>query len=201
MDLYPISEGNSRRYEEDGGRAIMVVEVSMSVLIEGISYVVPNRVLEDRYPGGDRGFLVDAPGLTRVSDGELACAMFMAPADVVAFDQLMVQHGIFCRSGGYAREAVVVDMLSGPERECRWLDFRIVAPDGQRVATARLRGGQDRPLVVPHGWTWEGSVTANAGFTREQDVPRELVYLRGDGRVDVYFDLRLGEVVTVPRAA
>ena len=106
-------------------------------------------------------------------------------------------------AAGYAEKAGIRRKCEAgnTERECRWLDFRIVAPDGHRVATARLRGGQDRPLVVPPGWNWEGSVTANAGFTREQDVPRELVFLRGDGRVDVYFDLQLGEVVTVPRAA
>ena len=90
----------------------------------------------------------------------------------------MREHGVLTRAGSHAREAVVVDMRRGPEREWRWLDFRTIEPDGYRIATARLRGGQDMPLVMPNGWTSEGSVTAAGGFTRNEEMPRELVDLR-----------------------
>ena len=171
----------------------------MSVLIEGTSVVVPSRILDERYPGGERGFLLDAPGLWRHSDGSIACAVFMTPEDVRAMDAHLAGHGITYEAGGKSRDAAVVDMHAGPLRPCSWLDFRYVERDGHRLAAARLRGSQDCDLAVPHGWTWEGSLTAKAGFTRTEDLPREMMFITSDGPDDIYWNVRLGAIVHVPR--
>lgn len=57
----------------------------MAVLIEAISVVFRKESIDDKFPGGWKRFVDEAPNRTLFSDGQIGCVGFMHPDDVASF--------------------------------------------------------------------------------------------------------------------
>jgi hypothetical protein len=171
----------------------------MAVLIEGISVVVRRPRIDALYPGGWKGYVSDCPNRTLCADPDLARIGFMDPADVQAFVNRLESLGFVFYRDNDAVDLVVVDQQEGPTTACSWLEFGHVSVEGNRLAVCRLAGSKDLTLVMPDGWTYEGSLSASFGFLPTEEAKRELRFLRHDNGVDVFLHLPTGREVYVGR--
>ena len=133
----------------------------MSVLIEDVCWVIPNIVVEARWPDGVRGFLNGGVAAWRYTDG-LLCVV--RPKDFTAAPELIRELGLGKNIA--LGDCAVVDMLRGPKQPRDWLDFRHITRNGRTIATAHLRGAQPCDLAHPPGWTWDRGMGAAFGFGR-----------------------------------
>ena len=94
----------------------------MAVLCQAVTVVAGVETIEAKYPHGLDGFLADSGG-KRYSDGVLAAASFMSPADVKRYvDGLTDLLGFeFVDENQAAMEIVVIDQQSGPTALCDWV--------------------------------------------------------------------------------
>lgn len=121
----------------------------MAVLIEAISVVVPNRVIDARYPGGIAAYRADVPNSTFCTDGSLTRVGFMSPLDVKEFhSRLASRIGVAIPTGGEWFDLAAVDQFEGPTLPTPWLQVGEV--DG--VAAAWLEGEIPGPLAAPANW-------------------------------------------------
>jgi len=175
----------------------------MAILIEGISVVIRAEALLKKYRGGWNAFLAIVPNNTLCSDNELTRVGFMTPQDVGAFVNKLEQAGLeFLRSGN-AVDLVVVDQLRGSTTPCNWIEFGHInmGANGNKVAACRLTGSQLMQIVTPDGWKYEGSLSASHGFVANEDVNKNLEFLRSENGVDVYLDKNTGKEVYVGRTS
>ena len=166
----------------------------MSVLIEAISIVVSNRVLEERYPGGVTGFARDCPNATFCTDGYVSRVGFMCMRDTLFFLGMLEACGIDCTADGPAGEAVVVDQNTGPTQPCLWLEF---SHSEAGVAVCWHTCHPPGKLYVPYGWDMErlDAFHSSPGVP----FPRRLRFLRTEDSQDWYQDRRTGELLCVER--
>lgn len=171
----------------------------MAVLIEAISVVVRTDVLFEKYPGGWNAFKKIVPNDTLCCDNELARVGFMAPMDVRAFVERLQQAGLVFVNSGKAVDLAVVDQLQGPTVPCDWLEFGHINMGVGEVAACRLAGSQTMQVFTPDGWEYEGSVSASQGFVSNENVNKDLKYLRTENGVDVYLNKITGKEVYIGR--
>ena len=174
----------------------------MAVLVEGISIVIRIDALLKKYPGGWNAFVAAVPNKTLCSDNEIARVGFMTPQDVRAFVTQLEQSGLeFLRSENPV-DLAVVDQLQGPIRPCDWLEFgHVNIGPAAKVAACRLIGSQTMELATPNGWKYDGSLSASHGFVPNEDVPKNLEFLRHENGVDVYLDKTSGKEVYIGRTS
>ena len=172
----------------------------MAVLIEAISVVIRINVLFEKYPGGWNAFKKIVPNNTLCSDNELARVGFMAPQDVSAFVGDLQQSGLVFLHSEKAVDLAVVDQLRGPTTPCDWLEFgHISMGPGQQVAVCRLAGSQSMQIFTPDGWEYEGSLSASQSFVSNENVNKDLKFLRTENGVDVYLNKTTGKEVYIGR--
>ena len=174
----------------------------MAVLVEGISVIARRDAINLRFRDGWQGFVSEVRNQTLCMDAQIARAGFMNPLDAGAFVDTLVARGLVAwKPPGVFVDLVVIDQGSGPTGPCDWIDFfRIPFQTGQ-VSVARLKGNNERALVVPEGWTFQNSLSRTAIF-QPDDAPNEhLEFLRSENNVDVYRDRRNGREVYVGRTA
>ena len=164
----------------------------MSVLIEAISIVVPNDVLEAQYPHGVAGFARDCPNASFCSDGRLSRVGFMSARDTGFFLQLLQACGLDYRPEAAGADVVVVDQNTGPSQPCVWLEFGHNQAGIAAAWHARYRPGR---LVVPFGWD-DDRIDAFR-YAPGTPFPRRLRYLRTEDRQDWYQDRRTGELLCI----
>jgi hypothetical protein len=164
----------------------------MSVLIEAISIVVPNDVLEARYPQGVEGLARDCPNATFCSDGRISRVGFMSARDTSFFLQVLRACGLDHRAEGPAADVLVVDQNTGPAQPCVWLEF---GHNQAGVALAWHAGHPPGELVVPHGWD-DDRIDAFR-CAPGTPFPRRLRYLRTEDSHDWFQDRRTGELLCV----
>ena len=167
----------------------------MSVLIEAISIVVPNRVLDAGYPQGVDGFARDCPNATFCTDGRLCRVGFMSARDTEFFLQLLRACGLDHRPAGPAGDVVVVDQNTGPAQPCVWLEFGHYEAGVAMAWHAQYRPGR---LIVPYGWD-DNRIDAFS-YAPGTPFPRRLRYLRTEDRQDWDQDRRTGELLCVESA-
>jgi hypothetical protein len=174
----------------------------MAVLIEGISVVIRIDALLNKFPGGWNAFVLTVPNKTLCSDNEIARVGFMTPQDVKAFVTQLEQSGLEFIRSGIPVDLAVIDQRQGPMKPCEWLEFGHINIDPTaKVAACRLTGSQTMELATPNGWKYEGSLSASHGYVPNEDVPKNLEFLRHEKGVDVYLDKTSGTEVYVGRTS
>ena len=136
----------------------------MAVLIEAISVVIRRSRIVEVWRGGWDGFVADCPNQTLCADRELARVGFMNPDDVAQYVDDLQCRGLVFQRGNEAVDIVVVDQMTGPTISCDWVEFGRVEIGGQPVAACRLTGSDEKAVVTPTGWRFEGSPTRDIWF-------------------------------------
>lgn len=166
----------------------------MSILIEGLSIVVPNLALEEKYPGGVPGFARDCPKSTFCTDGHISRVGFMCVRDTLFFAGMLEACRLNCSREGPAGELVIVDQNTGPAQPCLWLEFGHNR-DGVAMGWHACRPPGD--LHVPEGWDPKriDAFPCLPGVP----FPRRLRFLRTEDTQDWYHDRRTGELLCLDR--
>jgi hypothetical protein len=167
----------------------------MSVLIEAISIVVPNDVLQGHYPQGVEGFARDCPNATFCTDGRISRVAFMSARDTGFFLQLLRACGLDYRPEGAAGGVIVVDQNTGPAQPCVWLEF---GHNEAGIALAWHAGHRPGKPVVPYGWDHERIDALQ--YAPGTPFPRRLRYLRTEDSQDWFQDRRTGELLCIGSA-
>lgn len=172
----------------------------MSVLVEAISVIIRRDSLDRQFNGGWDGFVGTVPNQTFCFDDHLARVGFMNPSDVEAFIAMLESQGLeFRNDAGEAIDLVVVDQLRGSTLAAPWLGFAKLEIEGGGVSACWLQGEVDSGLAVPIGWKLDGSISAKTLFVSAEDTEDRITFLRRDGDIDVYLDLRTGKEVFAGR--
>ncbi|MBK9214639.1 MAG: tetratricopeptide repeat protein [Chloracidobacterium sp.] len=172
----------------------------MAVLIEAISVIVRRRSIEERFPGGWRGFLSDAPNRTLYSDEEIASVSFMSADDVKAYIFYLESHGLDFEIGGKTVDISVVDQVRGFTTPSPWLEFGDLEKDGNLVKACWITGTEPNYVFTPRGWNYEGSLSQKPGFVPKEEFDQKLKFLREENGLEVYLDLQTNEERYVGRA-
>lgn len=181
----------------------------MSVLVEGISIIIKREAIEQRTPGGWEGFLNIVPNLTLCFDDHLARVGFMGPPDVEQFSSVLRAHGLRFVENDQFVDFAIVDQIEGPTLPCTWLEFfrlTLFHPHID-VAACKLKGTSDGDnaddlgvkLAIPPGWDYEESLSKDFNFTLTENMNKELRFLRSEGNVDVYLNLKTGKETYIGR--
>ena len=142
----------------------------MSVLIEGISVVVRNETLEEKYPGGVDAYRLHVPNRTFCTDGVLTRVGFMVPIDVSFWVRILQKRGLlWVDSEKRFRDIAVVDQLAGPTSTCDWLVYERQF-DGPNYAW--LSGTEPGELAVPRDWCYEESLSKDFIYTPKEGADR-----------------------------
>jgi hypothetical protein len=168
----------------------------MAVLIEGISVVVQCSAIVERYPGGAPAFTAQVPNATLCSDGELARIGFMTPDDTRAYVEGLEQAGLKYFHEGKALNVVVADQRRGLLLSCDWAEFGFTDWNNDPscpIAVCRARPTHVDRVVVPNGWRFETSLSAQHQFVEAGKVPASLKFLRHEAGLDVYIDTETGK--------
>lgn len=173
----------------------------MAVLVEAISVIIRADALRDKFPGGLDAFMTILPNRTFCFDGELARIGFMTPQDVNTFVVQLEQAGLVYMREGKTVDLSVVDQHQGPFMPGDWLQFGHVNINGTggRVAACRLAGSQSHVINFPDDWKFEGSLSDSGHFVPNQDIGKNLEFLRSENGVDVYLNKTTGKEVYTGR--
>ncbi len=175
----------------------------MAVLVEGISVIIRNSALAQRYPGGVAAFADAAPNASYCSDGELARLGFMAPTDVKACVQGLERKGLrYTDESHSAVDLVVVDQQNGFLVSCSWAAFRRVEIGKNfehLIATCSLRDSTLTTVALPAEWVFETSLSAKFNFVETDKMSRDFEFVRREGSVDVYRERSTGKEHFVAR--
>ena len=179
------------------------------VLIEAISVIINQSVIEDRYPGGIQGFKRDAPNNTYCADDHLVRIGFMTPVDVGDFCKHLEDYGFVYHVDGVSQDFIVVDQQTGPMVSCEWLFFGNAFLEDEKIRKivfAAVPEEINGPFVGPQefaepkGWKWEGSLSQTFAYVPTEHVDKSMTYLGHDNGLDVYFNHLSEKVNYVGRA-
>ncbi len=179
----------------------------MAVLIEGYSVVVLRMAVDLRYQGGWPQFVANVPTWLFAADKDLASVGFETPDEAEAYCEELADAGLSFGEDDTVPDVAVVDMFEGLLTETTWLEFARVDFDGQGHEIAVCWYWQepefpDMPhthsmeleVVVPEGWSYKTSLSANARFIADEDLDERLEFVRHEpGGIDVYRDRVTGE--------
>jgi hypothetical protein len=186
--------------EDPGSRR----EIQMAVLIEAISVVVKRASIEAKYPGGLEAFVKNAPNRTLCGDSAIVRLGFTTPADVEAFVKELERNKLAYLASGKTEDLVVVDQQRGCLAPCDWAAFGHIKLEGdatRQVAALRAKAAWDDPLVMPAGWSHEGSLSQKHSFVPTGQIEEKLKFQRSEAGVDVYLETATGNEVYVSRIA
>ncbi|MBB3063674.1 hypothetical protein [Microbulbifer rhizosphaerae] len=174
----------------------------MAVLIEALSVVIRCKAIVKNYYGGVDAFMSALPNKTLCSDGELACVNFMVPKDVQAYVEYLISNGLTFKQSDEAIDIVVVDQMRGMTTDCDWADIGEADwnnnPNHVIVVCCARPTKVDR-IVVPEGWGYEESLSANCKYVDGKQVPKNLKFVRIENGVDVLLDEKTGQEFYVRR--
>ena len=165
----------------------------MSILIEALCLVVPNRVLDVSYPGGAPAFIDDLS--TRddlryvITDGILCAASMFDPGVAVELANHLEEHGIVGAEDRQALEFVLTDMEVGTTIPCDWIET-VRHPHGFMIAWAVP--GERGPMAVPGDW--DPSRSWGLGREDVRNTPERNVILAREEGFDTFLDLETGRI-------
>jgi hypothetical protein len=174
----------------------------MPVLVEFQTLLVRREALEAA-PSGARARAV-ANAVHLLDDGALVGFAFDRPAGRGAALAALEEAGLGLDAGAGSEEpgeVALVGQRSGPFGWWPWLELGLLpAPGGERVLAARRAGDPRRELVLPEGWSHEGSATRRAGLCALGLPDRPLCHLQREDGADLYLDRFTGEEVRLARS-
>ena len=152
----------------------------MAVLIEGLSVLVRNSALDEKFPGGSRQ-VQDGLGDDKICfDEDLTCIHLASPDEVGAFVRWCESAGLVFLINGICRDIVVVDQRTGPTTDCEWIQYsRVPFNDSQtngRIAICWMASrvpqhgvgtvvpGMNFNISTPAGWSFKGSLSESHVF-------------------------------------
>lgn len=171
------------------------------VLVEGITVLVRVDAIDRKLPGGRLGFMLFLPNATFRSDRELAALSFTTPADTKRFVDRLEHSGLAYVRDGRAADMVVAQQGFGFTVPCRWaavLRIPWTARPGKEVMVAWKKGSAATSLVVPSGWTFDGSLSDQSMFIEAGRISEYLDYLRTEDGLDIYRDIQTGREMYLP---
>lgn len=171
----------------------------MAVLIEAISVVVRHQAIDQRYLGGWQEFLRRIPNRTLCTDGTFVRVGFMSPKDVRAYVSTLEECGLVFQKDGQAMDFAVVDQLRGSTMPALWLKFEKIETGSMKITACWSADQTPEKIAVPEGWKFEGSLSDKPGFAADNTMDDRLKFLRREGGLDVYLDLRTGKEVFTGR--
>lgn len=184
----------------------------MAVLVEGISVIVRRDAINAWFSGGWHQFLSIVTNSTLCSDEDLVRVGFMSPTDIEAFVRRLEKGGLTFVRDGQAVDIAVVDQTRGPTMPTEWLEFVRLSLggtenkvavcwlfDGPRIAAGIHMPAKEMTLATPDGWTYEGSLSANFKFVKNEEMQEKLIFLRSEGGLDVYLDHSTGKELYIGR--
>lgn len=172
----------------------------MSVIIEAISVVIRQDTLTEKYPGGVRAYIDNAPNSTICCDGFLARIGFMDPADVRAFISTLEIHGMTFLRNNQAVDIAVVDQLRGPTAPVSWLECANLTSGEISITVAfDKRDKEVGNVAMPHGWNYEDSLSKNMTFAPTHEVDDRMELLAEEDGIEIYRDRETGKIQHVGR--
>ena len=169
----------------------------MSVLVEGISVIVRNETLDEKYPGGTGAYSLHIPNRTFCTDGVLTRVGFMAPIDVGFWVRLLQARGLLWADAEKRfRDIAVVDQLAGPTSTCNWLVYERQF-DGPNYAW--LSGTEPGELAVPRDWRYEESLSKDFVYTPKNGADRWRAAERHRDGNDLFIHPRTGQQILCAR--
>jgi hypothetical protein len=175
----------------------------MPVLIEAISVVVRRDAVDAKFPGGWEAFMGWVANKTLCADADLARIGFMAPADVKHFITELEAQGLTYLRDGSSFDIAVIDQQRGFAAPCEWAETgRIESGSvGESVLACRFVGSSEHLFITPDGWIFEGSLSQKFTFVENGRVPEYLDFVRSEDGIQVYRDIRSGELVYIGRTS
>jgi hypothetical protein len=164
----------------------------MSVLIEGISIVVPMRTIERRHDGGFEDFRDWVSGLRWCHDEHLAAVHFQKNETVGEILGQLNRNYISVKDHGrWETVAVVHQRWASALAPCDWLTIGR-NPDG--AVFACLKGQEENPgnVSVPAGWEFEGSLSQRMPHVPLDKASNRFKFLRSEGLSRIYLDRETG---------
>ena len=175
----------------------------MAVLIEALSVVIRCEAIVKKFLGGANAFMAALPNNSLCSDGELACVNFMVPADVQAYVEYLTDKGLTFKRSDKAIDIVVVDQQRGVTIACDWVDFGETDwnsnPD-QPISVCCAKPTKLSNVVVPEGWNYEKSLSANYKYFDGEQIPEDLKLVRNANGIDTLLDEKTGQEFYVRRS-
>lgn len=174
----------------------------MSVLIEGVSLVVPVVTLDATWPGGAASFCRDvistpaSPARHVCSDGALVSVGFLHPADARVVIAELREHGLMELDPLRWHDVAIVDQEEGPSLPCAWLEWK---RERGGPTTAWFANSESGTLAVPAGWAPERAPCLTRVDRR--DEPGRMLKLAEEGELETWLDFKTGEVVIGMRRA
>jgi hypothetical protein len=172
-------------------------------LIEALSVVIRCEAIVKNFSGGVDGLMAALPNKTLCSDGELACVNFMVPADVQVYVEYLTGKGLIFKQSDKSIEIVVVDQQRGMTTLCEWADFGETDwnnnPD-QPISVCCAKPTKLNKVVVPEGWNYENSLSANYKYFDGGQIPEDLKLVRSENGVDILIDEKTGQEFYVRRS-
>jgi hypothetical protein len=144
----------------------------MAVLVEGLSVIIRGDALLRAFGNFDR-FKRIVPNETLCADNELVRVGFMHPDDVGHFISQLETEGLRYIVNGRAEDLVVADQRTGFAAICDWASFGHAPWGGdpaKPVGVCMLENSSIDEVVLPEGWTYEGSLTASFKFTPTEEL-------------------------------
>jgi hypothetical protein len=82
-----------------------------------------------------------------------------------------------------------------------WLEIANCLDDeiGGNVVICRLAASSSEAIAVPVQWKYSGSISESHGFMTDEAAKTNLIFLRSDGGLDVYFNKTTGKEVYLGR--
>lgn len=175
----------------------------MAVLIEGLSVVIRCDAVVKSYEGGIEAFVSSVPNSSLCADGYLACVRFLSPVDVGSYIETLKVAGLRHKIETDAIDIVVVDQLKGLCSPCNWAVFGKTDWNNDPncpISVCSAKEANSTAVVVPDGWTYESSLTANHRFVEGNTLPNSLRFIRKEGELDVFQDQNTHQEFYVKRA-
>lgn len=172
----------------------------MSVIIEAISVVIRQDTLAEKYPGGIRAYIDNAPNSTICCDGYLARIGFMDPADARAFIATLETHGMQFLQDNKAVDIAIVDQLRGPTAPVFWLECaNLTSGEISIIVAFDKRDKETGNVAMPLGWTYENSLSKNMTFVPTDELDDRMELLDEEDGIEVYRDRQTGKIHHVGR--
>lgn len=136
----------------------------------------------------------------------------MVPADVQAFVEVLIAHGLIFKRDGQAVDLAVIDQVTGPTTPCHWANTGLIEHIHGCTVTACWLGDTtdagapvpqtgDRLIVAtPVGWQYAGSLSESPGRLTDNEAASRMSRLRREGNLDVYLDTATGKEMFVGRS-
>jgi len=159
----------------------------MAVLVEALSVIVGNEVLEDLYPGGVEGYRNDCPNSTFCTDGHITCVKFMDLKDVNIFISQLEEHNLLFMHREKSWDIAVVDEAELLSTPCDWLKLDRNEDGIMFCWLSSLSPGE---ILAPEDWTKDRRVFRIG----PKELQENFRYIKTEDNLDVYEDCRTGKL-------